>query len=255
VVGLLAVGQNVTERVQAEKALRLYTERLEVLREIDQAILTAQSTQAIAQVAVGRIRQLIPCQRATVAAFDPATNETVLLAIDATYETEVKEGAHVPIDSLGDRITALEEGQVTVWEVLPSHGGMFERLYAEGMRTYATIPLVAHGELIGSLNLALTDPDLFTKEHRDITRQLADQLAIAIQQARLHEQVERHAEELERHVAERTAELSRMVDLMSGREVRMAELKHVIEQLHAQLEASGLTPAAHDPLAEWRHEP
>jgi GAF domain-containing protein len=132
---------------------------------------------------------------------------------------------------------------------------MFERLYAEGMRSYATISLVARGEMIGSLNLALTDPAQFTEEHGDIVRQLADQLAIAIQQARLHEQVERHAEELERHVAERTAELSRMVDLMSGREVRMSELKDVIEQLHAQLEVAGLTPAAHDPLAEWRNEP
>jgi PAS domain S-box-containing protein len=255
VVGLLAVGQDVTERMQADRALRLYAERLEILREIDQGILTAQSTQAIAQVAVGRIRQLIPCQRATVAAFDPATDETVLLAVDATYETKVKEGTRVSIGSLGKSITALEPGRINIWEVHPSQGGMFERLYAEGMRSYATISLVARGELIGSLNLALTDSAQFTEEHRDIIRQLADQLAIAIQQARLHEQVERHAEELERHVAERTAELSRMVDLMSGREVRMAELKDVIEQLHAQLEAEGLTPVAHDPLAEWRNEP
>ena len=48
-----------------------------------------------------------------------------------------------------------------------------------------------------------------------------------------------------------TAELNRMVNLMAGREVRMAELKNVIHQLRAQLEAAGLTPTADDPLAAW----
>ena len=37
-------------------------------------------------------------------------------------------------------------------------------------------------------------------------------------------------------------------------EVRMAELKDVIRALRAQLEATGLTPAADDPLEPWREE-
>ncbi len=41
--------------------------------------------------------------------------------------------------------------------------------------------------------------------------------------------------ELEQRVAERTAELRRMVNLMAGREIRMAELKDVIRQLREQL--------------------
>jgi signal transduction histidine kinase len=41
----------------------------------------------------------------------------------------------------------------------------------------------------------------------DIAREVADQLAVAVQQARLHERVERHAAELERKVQERTKEL------------------------------------------------
>jgi len=53
---------------------------------------------------------------------------------------------------------------------------------------------------------------------------------------------------LEQRVSERTAELTRAVNLMAGREVRMAELKDVIRQLRAQLEEAGLTPVADDPL-------
>lgn len=53
---------------------------------------------------------------------------------------------------------------------------------------------------------------------------------------------------LEERVRERTAELQRMVNLMAGREIRMAELKQAIRQLRAQLQEAGLTPVADDPL-------
>ncbi len=62
------------------------------------------------------------------------------------------------------------------------------------------------------------------------------------------EELKKHREHLEEMVAERTAELQRFVNLMAGREVRMAELKGVIRELRAQLDEAGLTPVADDPL-------
>jgi PAS domain S-box-containing protein len=62
------------------------------------------------------------------------------------------------------------------------------------------------------------------------------------------EALEAHGEALEERVAERTADLRKTINLMSGREVRMAELKRVIKQLRAQLEEVGLEPVADDPL-------
>jgi len=47
-----------------------------------------------------------------------------------------------------------------------------------------------------------------------------------------------------------TAELQKMVNLMAGREVRMAELKETIQKLHTQIESAGMTPVADDPLKE-----
>jgi PAS domain S-box-containing protein len=50
--------------------------------------------------------------------------------------------------------------------------------------------------------------------------------------------------ELDERVRERTAELRRMVNLMAGREVRMAELKDVIRELRTQLQEADMTPVA-----------
>ena len=53
-------------------------------------------------------------------------------------------------------------------------------------------------------------------------------------------------------VRKQTAELKRMVNLMAGREVRMAELKGAIRELRAQLEEAGPAPVADDPLLAER---
>jgi PAS domain S-box-containing protein len=56
------------------------------------------------------------------------------------------------------------------------------------------------------------------------------------QRKRTEEELRKSREHLEETVAERTAELRKMVNAMAGREVRMAELKEVIRQLRAQLQ-------------------
>jgi PAS domain S-box-containing protein len=63
-------------------------------------------------------------------------------------------------------------------------------------------------------------------------------------------ELEKHRGHLEELVAARTAELKKLVNLMAGREVRMAGLKQAIRQLRAQLEEAGLEPVADDPLLE-----
>jgi signal transduction histidine kinase len=83
-----------------------------------------------------------------------------------------------------------------------------QALQAEGTRSYIRVPLTAQGELIGALTLGAEAVGGFSPEHLDIAREVADQLAIAIQQARLHEQIQRHAMELEQRVQDRTQELA-----------------------------------------------
>jgi PAS domain S-box-containing protein len=72
---------------------------------------------------------------------------------------------------------------------------------------------------------------------RDITQRKETQL-----------ELDRHRDHLEEMVRERTEKLQKLINLMAGREVRMAELKKVIKALRAQLKDAGLKPVADDPL-------
>jgi PAS domain S-box-containing protein len=242
---------NITERKQAEEALRHYTTRLENLRQIDQAILEAHSPEEIAQAALQHLRHLVPCRRISVTTFDMAVRQATVTAVDMNGETQMLVGSQLSLDVFGGVLEELQLGQV--WVVpdvlaLTQPTPVDQTLQKEGVRSYVNVPLIMRKELIGVLDLEAGEPDAFNEEQVKIAREVADQLAIALRQAQLHEQVQQHAEELEQRVNERTSELRKMVNLMAGREVRMAELKEVIRKLRAQLEEAGLEPVADDPL-------
>src|SRR5574341_2307402 len=58
------------------------------------------------------------------------------------------------------------------------------------------VPLNVHGETIGALDVQSTDVNAFTQEDVDVMQTLADQLAVAIDNARLFEETRRRLEEL-----------------------------------------------------------
>ncbi|HEY9748557.1 MAG TPA: ATP-binding protein, partial [Allocoleopsis sp.] len=70
-----------------------------------------------------------------------------------------------------------------------------------------TLRLKSENALIGELRLLGCQMAELTPEHQDITQEVANQLAIALEQAQLREQLQQNATELERRVLERTAQL------------------------------------------------
>ena len=92
--------EQIVERRQAETALQHHAERLRILNKIGQAILAAQSPEAIIQAALRHIRQLIPCQRASLALFDFETNEAIVHLVDVTGDTRLGVGEHIPFGAI-----------------------------------------------------------------------------------------------------------------------------------------------------------
>ncbi|HKH82978.1 MAG TPA: PAS domain S-box protein, partial [Gemmatimonadales bacterium] len=79
-VGTVGMVTDITERKRTEEQLRRSAERLTMLHDMDQAILSAQSPAEVGRAAMGRIRRMLPCQRCAVVLFDFERGQAELIA-------------------------------------------------------------------------------------------------------------------------------------------------------------------------------
>ena len=97
-------------------------------------------------------------------------------------------------------------------------------------RSELAVPLVYKGKVIGVLDLEHTRRGFFTEEHKRTMTTLAAQIAIAVENARLYEEIERQERRLER-------------DLSLARELQIRLLPHANPQLDHLDVAAKFVPA------------
>jgi diguanylate cyclase (GGDEF)-like protein len=91
-------------------------------------------------------------------------------------------------------LEVLKQGQMCV---IPDITAVSDRAFTlevlrrQGMQSYVRIPLIVEGALVGALNLWSDVIAYFTPERLHIARTIADQLAIALQQALLRDRISR----------------------------------------------------------------
>jgi PAS domain S-box-containing protein len=250
-VGTVGMVTDITERKRAEDRLRRSADRLGMLHDLDQAILAARSPAEVGRAALGRIRRMVPCQRCTVVLFDTTRGQAQVLAGFAG--AAALSATTMPLETLspGDvlrRATVRTTDDLTALEDPPP---IFRQLMADGIRSVLSVPLLVDGEAIGEINLASATPAGFDAEHREIALEIATPLAIAIQHARLRDELARRTAELERRVAERgaalrtaTAELDSVLYSVSH-DLR-SPMRHIggFAQLLLEDGGPGLDPAA-----------
>jgi signal transduction histidine kinase len=105
---------------------------------------------------------------------------------------------------------------------------------------HLAVPMLAQGELVGVLKLEALRDGVLSKADEQLAGIIANQAAVAIENARLYEAQERLNAELELRVRERTAELE--------------ERHHELQQAQAQLLQSGKLAALGQLAAGLTHE-
>lgn len=180
------------EMLRASDSIRQeqHLQRLQILHEIDQAILSSQDEAETALIALRQLGTLVPdYNSSSVLIWDPSQNSAQILAFDLNHmDAPVEVQDQYTLDQLSVDLNALEKGQPYQIPDLregESHTPLKSAMIARGIQSYLTVPLLAGNELIGTLNLASSSPHVFNSEHEQIAREVADSLAIAIQQASL----------------------------------------------------------------------
>ena len=210
------VEERTAELEQANERLEQRTRRLRALRDIDQAILAAESPEEIATATLRRARQIVPFHRASVSVIDWEAERAQVLATRQKDET-LAGGTTIPLDDffLTD---ALRAGEADTIDDLAarSPSGVAETVRDLGVRSVLCLPMMDDEDLIGLLQIGRTRPDAFTGEDRRVGTELADHLAIALRQARLRQRVETRTTALEQandRLAHQTQRLQTLRDI------------------------------------------
>ena len=198
------------ERKQAEKKIERQNQRLQVLREIDLAILAADSVENIVRAALSHIRELVECRRASLLLYDWETNDGLLFDVRTVDETSIPQGIRVPQAPFQQVLETLSKNRpvlITDLSVLSDPPPVWQNLIKEGLRSLCILPLLSQDNLIGAFNMSSEIPGFFDEERISLGREVANQVAIAITQSNLLGELRDLNAELEERVLERTAQL------------------------------------------------
>ncbi len=210
IIATLAQGNDITDRKKAEEDIRIHSMRLQNLHMIDQAILQAiESPEAVVQTAIHHIRELLSCQRVSVGIFDLEKKEVLVYAADVDGKTIVQVGKVLTEEMYGV-IDVLRQSKMETVEDMsmvtsPSLVNLI--LQAEGIQSSINVALVSELEMYGVLNVGWEKSKTITAEETEIAGEVANQITIAIEKARLLKETKGYASELENRVMQRTEQL------------------------------------------------
>lgn len=225
---------------------RQQREQAEILVQIA-AVLNAQPDLAAAMSAVcNETARMFNLPIVTISLYDPQTQE-LYLAYEVGLPLAIRHNIRRLPQHIYDEYTQANGRIVITPDIQNLPDLPNSTVYQEiNLRTTVNVSMIFENNLIGRLNIAtLGQARTFTDREIALLQGIANQAAIAIHRAHLHEQVQQYAADLELRVNQRTAALE-----ASNRELEntLAELQqhaNNLQQKNEELDAFAHT-VAHD---------
>jgi signal transduction histidine kinase len=168
---------------EAERAAR---ERIEHVQAVTDAALAHLEVNELLQVLLPRIRDILKTDTCAVLLLDEHTNELVARAA-LGIEEEVEQGVRIPLGAgFAGRVAA--EARAMVIDV-DSYQVFNPILREKGIKSMLGVPLIVRGEALGVLHVGALTPRRFTRAEVDLLQLVAERVALAIERARVHEEL------------------------------------------------------------------
>ncbi len=237
VADLVAVALNNRRLLAAEQQARA---RECSLREVSASLTLGLSRGAVLKRILEQLGQLVPFASAAIVLLDGGE-----IVFAATHEQGPRPEQiddlrrHTPatlrmlIDSCRPRVID-DTSKDPDWDDLPGFSYI---------RAWLGVPLLYNGVCIGALTIDREQPYSFSAADVELAMAFANQAAVAIENARLFNAVQSHAEQLEERVRERTRELEALYGI-SAATIEQPELASVLARALELAVAAFDCPAA-----------
>jgi len=168
-------------------------DRLRLLLEVNNAVVSRLDLRDVFAATAASLRRVIPHVLASLYLYDPENEVVSRHALDSPGgKGLLQEGFVGPIDSTPAG-PAIRTGKPALFDEddlkrLQSDVGRL--LLEEGVKSGCCVPLKSHNRLLGTLNIASLHSGAFSQDDVDLLSQVANQIAIAVENALAYRQIE-----------------------------------------------------------------
>src|SRR5271168_4755222 len=197
---IMALSEDITQRKQAEAALRKSEEKNRILLQINNAIITNLTQQALLHSISEALHPVFPFDRCAITLYQPEGDSFRFLAVEGDLLSDYfKTGLELSrnetcaswvFEHLRPLVRRdLEKEQEYLNE---------RRLAAEGIQSMCVVPLVFQGKCIGTLSLVSRERDRYSDEDAVFLQEVANQIVLAIQNMQSYEEIDSLKSRLEK---------------------------------------------------------
>ena len=166
-------------------------EKYRVLLEITNALVSNLDRDDLFKAIAREIRNVTTFDRAGITLYDPATDHFQIYALETTAPPmSLQRGADIPCQGSGMGWTF--DHRIPLYRPqLPDGRGFFEDAHflAEGLRSVVYLPLLTRDKILGTFQVASTIPSHYTEENIAFLSQVANQLALALDNAQCYDTI------------------------------------------------------------------
>ncbi len=168
-------------------------DRLRVLLELNNILVTSRELSEVFRGIISTIERVIHHDYTSLALLDAQTGLLKIHALDfpgnqnlIKQEITISQDASPSGQAIAEGLPLLVRGAEL--DRFPSE--VLRALRAEGLLTFCFVPLITHGRAFGTLNLATRRGDAFSPEDVELMKQVAAQIAIAVENALAFKEIE-----------------------------------------------------------------